>query len=644
VSALDTAEGGAVGRLLGRAWPVGRRRPAPVEVVYHPGYELPLSGLAFDARRATLLVSFLEEARPLPPGRAPDGPQAVRPAKAARPGRGLLASQHLHAPRPASWRELRRVHTDEYLESLRDPATLSAVVGVELTLREGDRVVELERLMTGGTLLALQLARDRQGVAVNLGGGFHHAHAGRGAGFCLFNDLAVAVAAMRDGGDASRVLVVDLDLHDGDGTRALFADDPAVHTYSIHNRHWSSPRAERDTAIELAGAVDDATYLRVLRETLPPLVAGFDPELAFYVAGVDPAADDAIGNWRITAAGMLERDRAVMELLRGGPRAQRPVVVVLGGGYGPGSWRYHARFLAWLLSGTAIEPPPTEELTLRAYRRAARTLSPSTLAGTAAGDDWGLTLEDLGAVSGDPAGENRFLGYYSTQGVELALERLGFLDRLRQLGYDHPLVELDLAGAAGQTLRVWGGTSGRARRELLVELRARRDRATAPGLELLAIEWLLLQNPRGRFTAERPALPGQKHPGLGVLGDVMALLVLVCDRLGLDGIVFVPSQYHLAAQARKLVRFLQPEHEALLRDVAAALAPLPLAAATARVAAGVVVDADTGRPLAWPAMPMVLPVSAALAARVSGEAYEQAVAAAGRRRFVVREPPPAPRR
>ena len=119
--------------------------------------------------------------------------------------------------------------------------------------------------MTGGTLLAAQLARASGGIAVNLGGGFHHAHRDRGRGFCIFNDVAVAILAQRAHGFRGRILVIDLDLHDGDGTRTIFAADPTVHTYSVHNQNWDDRPAVETTVIPLGPGVDDARYMATLQ-------------------------------------------------------------------------------------------------------------------------------------------------------------------------------------------------------------------------------------------------------------------------------------------------------------------------------------------------------------------------------------------
>jgi acetoin utilization deacetylase AcuC-like enzyme len=544
------------------------------------------------------------------------------------------------------------VHTVDYLESLREPGSLTRILGVRIPVADEDRFLDLQRAMVGGTLLATRTALETGRIAVNLGGGLHHAHAGRGGGFCVFNDVAVAVATFRKHGFAGRIAVVDLDLHDGDGTRAIFAADESVHTVSIHNRPWDEIEAVEDTSIALGDDVEDAAYLAALEERLPPVLERFRPALVFYLAGCDPAADDDLGNWRISAPGMLARDRFVVGQLRrlGDP----PTVVTLAGGYGRDAWRYTARFLGWLLgAGREVEVPSSDEITLRRYRVLSQLLSPAELTGDGHGDDLGLTEEEvLGALAGTPR-ESRFLGYYSRHGTELALERLGLLQRLRDRGFEHPTLEFELDNPAGQTLRLFnevdpsgpagpsgpstrGRSAGRrsSRAELLAELRARRDRRTVPGFEMLRIEWLLLQNPRARFAAGQRPLPGQQHPGLGLLRDVAAVIVLMSDRLGLDGVLFVPAHYHMAARAEEFLRFLEPEDAARYGALREALAGLPMAEATRAVDEGQVVDAETGEPVRWQPVPMVMAISERLEERLESDEYrEKLEAARGRYRF-----------
>lgn len=578
-----------------------------VDFIYSRKYQMELPGIPHDTLRAERILTFLSEER-------------------------LLSRRGVHSPYPASLKWLRRVHTEAYLESVHDPEVLVRVLGFRISDSQVDRMLELQRSMVGGTLLATRRALALGSISVNLGGGLHHAFADHGERFCVFNDVATAIHRERARGFDARVLVVDLDVHDSDGIRTLFARDPTVHTYSIHNLTTAPVEAEEATVLELTGEVDDATYLATLRETLPPVFERVDPDLVIYLAGVDAAEDDEIGDWKLTAQGILARDRFVADLVRGGPEP-RALVVVLGGGYGPRAWRYSARFFAYLAAGDqAPEPPSTEEVTLARYRSLARLLGPAELTGEGEEEGWGITLDDIYGALGSAARRTRLLGYYSAHGVELALERAGILERLRNLGFEHPRLELDLDNPSGETVRLFGDA---ARRELLFEMRARRDRRAAPGFEVLRIEWLLMQNPRAEFTAGRPPLPGQQHPGLGMLQDACAFLVLACERLGLDGILFVPSHFHLAAQSRSLLRFLEPDDEARFRALYEAVEGVPLAAATRAVDEGRVVDGRTGKPVTWQPRPMVLPVSAGFKEQVMGEAYEAEVAAA-RQRFELR--------
>ncbi len=568
-----------------------------VRLVYGSGYVHPISGVPMDPARGERILAFLAE-------------------------EGLIDQNDLVDPRAASIRNLLRVHTPDYLDTLQHTETLLRILGVPVDDHSAQKVVGSQRLMSGGTLQASRLARRGRGVVVNLGGGLHHAHRDSGIAFCVFNDIAVSVARLRAHGFGGPILVVDLDMHDGNGTRSIFARDPSVHTYSIHNEHWGETEVVESTSIALGGGVEDEQLLGTLVKTLPPLVERFEPEMVFYIAGTDAAADDPLGNWDLSAEGVLSRDRFVFSLFR---RRHKPIpmVILLGGGYGERSWRYSARFLSVILRGRVIEPPLTEELTLTRFRAITGTLDPASLTSDPGDFSWRLTEEDLvGIVPGAPR-KARFLGYFSLHGVELALERYGVLNRLRLLGFEHPTIDLELNDGIGETLRIWAAPD---RKDLVVELRLDRSRRAVPGCEVLSIEWLLLQNPRAKFGPFRRPLPGQEHPGLGLLKEIFGFEVMVCEMLSLDGVFFVPSSYHVAAQSRQVVHFLEPRDQALFEALSILLKEKPLAEASTAVANGQVRDAE-GTIFEWHGLPMVLPVSETLKAKVSGPAYQAQVEA-----------------
>jgi acetoin utilization deacetylase AcuC-like enzyme len=582
----------ALVRAARRAWFRFRARGIPL--VYDPGYERGVFGVPLDPLRGEKILAALDEA-------------------------GLLAREAVWTPRPASLQNLLRVHTVDYLQQAHEPETLTRICGVAMTAAEAEAGMDMQRLMAGGTIQATRLALITGAVTAHLGGGFHHATADKGMAFCVLNDVAIGIRRLRARGFEDPILVVDLDVHDGNGTRTIFADDPTVHTYSIHNEHWGATEAVASTSIALGAGVDDETFLGVLRETLPRLVESFRPGLVVYLAGTDGADDDRLGNWTLSEQGLFERDRLVTSLVRG-DGAACPMAVVLAGGYGRHAWRYTARYLLWLASGRALDPPPEEALALRRFRRLGASLGDN-------GDEdelpFTLTEEDLVGLVPGALATSRFLGYFSRHAVELLLERSGILAQLRAKGFRSLKVELDTRTGLGHTLRV---VCVEGPEEVLVELRAERSRRVVPGMEVIALEWLLLQNPRAEFSGRRPRLPGQKHPGLGLLRDIMGWLMVVCEQHGLDGIFFTTVHYHIAVQSRRLVKPLHAADDARVKAFSRALEGLSLADAATAVAEGRVLDRATGEPARWEPVPSVVPVSEELATGVTGREYEDASA------------------
>jgi hypothetical protein len=444
-------------------------------------------------------------------------------------------------------------------------------------------------------------------------------------GFCVFNDIAVSITRLRRKGYDRPVLVIDLDMHDGNGTRAAFAEDPSVYTFSLHHSAWDAAAAVADTSIVLGSGVSDDLLLTTLRRELPPILGAHRPELVIYVAGSDAAHDDRLGDWQMTDAGMLARDRYVIEALR----AQRPapsIAIVLAGGYGDVAWRYSARFFGWLVSGQVVEPPGQTEAVVRRFRRFTRQLRGAELPAGPSGDGWDLTEDEILGSVGRGAVEERVLGHYTKHGIELMLEQFGILTQIRALGFPNPTLEIVPGHGAAPTIRLLAGAA-QTPAPALMELKVARSRRVVPGHEMLFVEWLLLQNPRATFSPDHYRLPGQDHPGLGMLREIYGWLIVLCEALHLDGIAFVPSHYYMSALGRRLLRFLDPVAQARFEAMYGVLSRLTLAEASHALEAGRIRDAKTGTSVEWQPSVMVVPVSSKLRSLLEAPEYAERRAA-----------------
>jgi len=221
-----------------------------------------------------------------------------------------------------------RRHVDEIERLTADPARVAHRYEIPLTRS----VVEAVEHHCEGTRLAVELAVER-GAALNLGGGFHHAFADRGEGFCFYNDVAIALRAARRAGRLERAVVVDADLHQGNGTAAILAGDPDFATYSIHQEDlYPVPKEESTLDVGLPGGSGDREYLDALERTLPPFLRAQRAELLLYVAGADPFEHDQLGELKLTKEGLRRRDRIVLDLAA---ERRLKVAAVLAGGYAP---------------------------------------------------------------------------------------------------------------------------------------------------------------------------------------------------------------------------------------------------------------------------------------------------------------------
>jgi acetoin utilization deacetylase AcuC-like enzyme len=241
---------------------------------------------------------------------------------------GIAATRHLPEPMPRSW--LDAVHDPSYVDEVLAAAVPSAKerrIGFPVT----PHIALRSQLSVGGTWAAAKLAL-RHGYAANSAGGSHHALADTGAGYCVFNDLAVTANRLIGEGDAGRILILDLDVHQGDGTAALTAGRDDVFTVSIHaEKNFPARKAASTLDVPLPDGTDDDTYLAILADVLPRTLDGFAPDLILYQAGVDPHAHDRLGRLALSDAGLDARDRTVAAEAR---RRGIPIASTLGGGYG----------------------------------------------------------------------------------------------------------------------------------------------------------------------------------------------------------------------------------------------------------------------------------------------------------------------
>lgn len=231
--------------------------------------------------------------------------------------------------RAATREELALAHEEDYLGRV-EAGDISRREELALGLPWSPQLVERARRSVGATLLAAETALA-EGVGANLGGGTHHAFADGGRGFCVFNDVVVAVRAMRCSGRVGRVLVVDLDVHQGDGTHAAFMEDPDAFTFSVNGfANYPFRRVPGDLELDLVDGTGDERYLDGLARLLPQALARARPDLCFYLGGADPYEGDRLGRLALTKEGLAARDRLVRDELG---RAGVPVCVALAGGY-----------------------------------------------------------------------------------------------------------------------------------------------------------------------------------------------------------------------------------------------------------------------------------------------------------------------
>jgi acetoin utilization deacetylase AcuC-like enzyme len=567
-----------------------------VSIWYSPAYRLPIASAGsergLEPRRADYVAWYLLE-------------------------RMRISSRCFRRPQPVSYAALARVHDQALIESLTTARGLARVFAVEAAAVPVEETLRTVRLACGATVEAAQEALAERRATCNLLGGFHHAGPGRAAAFCPVNDLAVAVAAVRDEGFSGRVVILDLDAHPPDGTAECFAGDDSVWIGSLSGVDWGPLPGVDETV--LPEGCDDAGYLAALDGLLERMPR---PDLAFVIAGGDVLRGDRLGTLGMSLAGMRQRDLRVAAAL-----GRTPSVWLPGGGYQADAWR--------ALAGTVLavglrsqRPIPVEYDPLDAHFAAiAARLGRKELGGGE--DDLGLDLADFEAElfgRGLPAARRvRLLGLWTAPGIEYALYRYGVLAHLRRLGYGDFRVAISSA-STGQCVRIYGRSGGVE--HLLAECVL--DRKRLGERAFLFINWLTLRNPRTPVNPARPLLPGQDVPGLGLMREAAEILQMMARRLELAGIAFSPAHYHLAAASESQFRFLDPARQGRFEAMQRDLGHLPPGEVSRAVAEQrVLLD---GEPYTWEASPMAHGVA------VTEDEARLTQAERERARFAIRSP------
>ena len=237
----------------------------------------------------------------------------------------------MQIPEPASDEAILRAHDTQYIQRWTE-GTLSAKEIRRVGLPWSSQIVRRTRYSVGATIAACRAA-VLEGAGVNLGGGTHHAFHDHGQGFCWLNDCVIAAKAMQADALAERILIVDCDVHQGNGTAAMVKNDPTIFAFSLHGKNnFPFHKESSDLDIELADGTDDAAYIDALENGLNTATQNFKADLAIYLAGADPYKKDRFGRFALTKAGLAQRDRFVLETLK---QLQLPVAVTMAGGYAP---------------------------------------------------------------------------------------------------------------------------------------------------------------------------------------------------------------------------------------------------------------------------------------------------------------------
>jgi histone deacetylase 11 len=316
--------------------------PASVALVHASGYDIDLGGLEqihpFDVHKYSRIRQQLV-------------------------GDGVAAESDFCAADEVRSEEVLLVHTPAFVDSLREPKRIAEylafpVVGMLPSTVVEQGILGAFRRASGGTVLAARLALEH-GIAINLGGGYHHATPSRGDGFCIYADVPIAIRLLQREGRLKRAMIVDLDVHQGNGSILCCRNDASVFTFSMHEKNiYPIPKEKGCLDIELEPNTADRAYLELLGHHLPEALDDFQPDLVFLIAGCDTLGGDPLAHLAMTREGIVQRDQYVVEQCL---KRKIPVTVLLGGGYSPEAWRVQYASVRGILDTFGRKTPRLHE-------------------------------------------------------------------------------------------------------------------------------------------------------------------------------------------------------------------------------------------------------------------------------------------
>jgi acetoin utilization deacetylase AcuC-like enzyme len=276
----------------------------PFKVIYHDGYDLNLGAHVFPSQKFRLIKESLVADR-------------------------IASPDDILAPEPAEDEDVLRVHTPEYVRKLKNGSLTPAEI-LRMEIPYSRALTDACWLAAGGSILAGQRALE-DGAASNVGGGFHHAYPDHGEGFCVLHDVAIAIRKLQFDRKIARAMVIDTDVHQGNGTAAIFGRDESVYTLSIHQENnYPNDKPPSTVDINLPDGVGNEEYLSMLEDGVREAFGDYGPQILFYIAGADPYCEDQLGGLMLTIAGLQKRDALVFDYAR---QNGVPVVTALAGGY-----------------------------------------------------------------------------------------------------------------------------------------------------------------------------------------------------------------------------------------------------------------------------------------------------------------------